>query len=556
VFKRVLVANRGEIAVRVIRAIHELGAEAVAIYSESDRTALHVRLADYAYPVGPAPAAQSYLNGAAILDVARHSGAEALHPGYGFLSENAAFARACLDAGIAFVGPSPEAMALMGDKVAARKLAASAGVPTVPGTPEPVRDDATALGAAQQIGFPLLIKAAAGGGGKGMRAVRRADELPASLAQARSEAQAAFGDGSVYLEKLVERPRHIEVQLFGDGTGRVEHLGERECSIQRRYQKVVEEAPAPNLPDHVRHAMWQAAVNAASAAKYAGAGTIEFLYEPSSGDFYFLEMNARLQVEHPVTELVTGVDLVHAQLLLAAGASLDDALAGSAEGGALAGTRAEAPNTDRSPSPFRETEPGRKDPLLHAIEARIGAEDPFNDWLPSIGTLGIVREPGGPGIRIDSACEPDQEVQVHYDPLLAKLIAWGRSRDEAIARLRRAVDEYRLTGVRTSLPFHRWLVRDEAFRAGNLSTAFIADRWRPDAQSSAGVEDGRADAAALVAANQLAVRGSSGVAAPSVMGGDGSTRAGRTATTPGASGGASMAGASNWRRAAREAALQ
>jgi acetyl-CoA carboxylase biotin carboxylase subunit len=475
-FRRVLVANRGEIAVRVVRAIHELGAEAVAIYSEADRDALHVRLADYACCVGPAPAADSYLHAGRVLEAARRSGAEAVHPGYGFLSENPAFARACAEAGLTFVGPSPEAMALMGDKVAARHLAAQAGVPAVPGTAEPVQDDARGRKAAAQIGYPLLIKAAAGGGGKGMRAVRSAEDLPAALAQARSEATSAFGDGRVYLERLVERPRHIEVQLFGDGTGRVEHLRERECSIQRRYQKVVEESPAPNVPEAVRRQVWQAAVAAASTAKYAGAGTIEFLYDPGSEDVYFLEMNARLQVEHPVTEVVTGVDLVQAQLRLAAGESLDDALRLARHG----------------------------DLGLHAVEARVYAEDPGNSWFPSTGRLELVREPGGPGVRVDSGCEAGQEVTVHYDPLLAKLICWGRSRDEAIARLRRAADEYLVAGVRTTLPFHRWLARDEAFARGELSTSFIAERWRPEATSL--LRDGALTAAALAAADDFGAR--------------------------------------------------
>lgn len=480
-FTRVLVANRGEIAVRLVRALHELNAEAVAIYSEPDRTALHVRLADRAYPVGPAPTSQSYLNSAAILDVAKRSGSQAIHPGYGFLSENAAFARQCAAAGLTFVGPSPEALALMGDKVAARRLAAAAGVPTVPGTAEP--GDAAAAGAAAQgIGYPLLIKAAAGGGGKGMRAVRSPEELAPALTQARREAEASFGNGSVFLERLVERPRHIEVQLFGDGTGRVEHLGERECSLQRRYQKVLEEAPAPQLDDGVRRRLWAAAVAAASAAKYAGAGTIEFLFEPVSQEFYFLEMNARLQVEHAVTEIVSGVDLVQAQLLLASGASIERALWGQQPG---AGdprrvARGQEPGTAIWAPGSGGVVDGPHAQGLHAIEARIYAEDPANNWLPSTGTLGIVREPGGPGIRIDSACEPGQEVTIHYDPLLAKLIAWGSTRDQAIARLRRAVDEYVLTGVRTTLPFYRWLVHDRAFRAADLSTAFIPERWHPE----------------------------------------------------------------------------
>ncbi len=509
-FRKVLVANRGEIAVRIIRAVHELGAEAVAIYSEVDRKALHVRLADYAYPVGPAPAGQSYLNIPAILEVARRSGAEAVHPGYGFLSESPAFAQACVAAGLAFVGPTPDAMALMGDKVAARRLAAAAGVPTLSGTPDPVVDDAAAAREADEIGYPLLIKAAAGGGGKGMRAVRTPEELAPALAQARSEAAASFGDGSVYLEKLVERPRHIEVQLFGDGAGRVVHLGERECSIQRRYQKVVEECPAPNLPDAVRERLWQAAVAVTSAVRYRSAGTIEFLYDPASQEFYFLEMNARLQVEHPVTEAVTGVDLVQAQLRLASGASIEEALAG------FSPQPCDPQGGVRTP-PHAAVGGSLQGSGLHAIEARIYAEDPDQSWFPSTGTLAIVREPGGPGIRVDSACEPGMEVTVYYDPLLAKLIAWGRSRAEAIARLRRALDEYVLAGVRTNLPFHRWLVRDEAFLAAELSTAFIAERWP---STGAEVErPGAGDvvrAAALVAGLDFVARSRAGVARPAL----------------------------------------
>ncbi len=544
-FRKVLVANRGEIAVRVIRALHDLGVEAVAIYSEADRAALHVRLADEAYCVGPAPAAQSYLNTPAILEAARRSGAEAIHPGYGFLSESAAFAQACIEAGLVFVGPAPATLALMGDKVAARRLAAQVGVPTVPGTFEPVSEEQEALAAAEQIGFPLVIKAAAGGGGKGMRTVRARDELLPLLEQARREAQASFGDGRIYLERLVEHPRHIEVQLFGDGRGRVVHLGERECSIQRRYQKIVEEAPAPNLPDGVRHRLWDAAVTAATAAGYASAGTIEFLYEPSTGRFYFLEMNARLQVEHPVTELVSGVDLVQAQLLLAAGATLEEALGGAFQPPSDERGRTSRPLTGQEPPslpameartgqepspPAMEARPGAGsgDSRLHAVEARICAEDPQESWFPATGRIELLREPSGPGIRIDSACEPGLVVDVYYDPLLAKLIAWGRSREEAVARLRRALDEYVLTGVRTNLPFHRWLVRDPAFLAGELSTAFVAERWHPRPAEAAG---DAARAAALAAAELQEQWRRAAALQPAAHAGDGSLwrRAGRLA---------------------------
>ncbi|MDQ3703437.1 MAG: hypothetical protein M3442_21335, partial [Chloroflexota bacterium] len=494
-FERVLVANRGEIAVRIIRAVHELGAEAVAVYSEADRGALHVRLADAAVLIGPPPAAQSYLDIPAVLDAARRSKAQAIHPGYGFLSENAHFALACEEAGLVFVGPTPEALGLMGDKVAARRLAAAAGVPTVPGTADPLTDDASALAAGAMIGFPLLVKAAGGGGGKGMRAVRDPADLAAAVAQARREAGAAFGDASVYLERLVERPRHIEVQLFGDGSGRVVALGERECSIQRRFQKVVEEAPAPHLPPHLRQALWGAATAVAAGVKYRGAGTAEFLYDPAAGAFYFLEMNARLQVEHPVTEMVTGIDLVKAQLRLAAGADLEDALGASI-------SHTEVPHLlvlDEAASTGIHA--------LHAIEARIMAEDPANGWLPSTGTLEVVREPGGLGVRVDSACEPGLEVTVDYDPLLAKLIVWGTSRREAIDRLRCAVDEYVVTGVRTTLPFHRWIARDSAFCAADLSTAFIAERWGPFIDGDAAPwAAGPLRAAALVAVERVAMQ--------------------------------------------------
>lgn len=457
-FRRVLVANRGEIAVRIIRAIHELGAEAVAVYSDADRTARHVLLADFAVRLGPAPASLSYLDASLVLAAARDTGAEAVHPGYGFLSERGAFAQACLDAGVTFVGPSPATLDATGNKVEARRLAKLAGARLVPGTANPVATVAEAVQVAHDIGFPLLIKAAAGGGGKGMQIVETNDAFASTLASAQRIALAAFGDGSVYLERLVRRPRHIEVQIFGDGAGDVIALGDRDCSVQRRFQKVVEEAPAPGLTDAVRARLASDAIAIGKASNYGGAGTVEFLFEPETHETYFLEVNARLQVEHPVTELVHGVDLVHAQLRFASGTPMREALAQS-------GWR--DPAIHGQPAP------------LHAIEARIGAEDVANGWAPSAGRIGIVREPAGPGVRVDSACEPGLEVGVHYDSLLSKVIGWGPTREIAIARLRRALDEHVITGIETTLPFHRWILRHQAFLSGDVSTDFVAEHWDP-----------------------------------------------------------------------------
>jgi len=457
-FRRVLVANRGEIAVRIIRAIHELGAEAVAVYSDADRTARHVQLADVAVRLGPGPASLSYLDASLVLAAARDTGAEAVHPGYGFLSERGAFAQACRDAGVTFVGPSPATLDATGNKVEARRLAKLAGARLVPGTATPVATVAEAVQVAHDIGFPLLIKAAAGGGGKGMQVVETNEAFASTLASAQRIALAAFGDGSVYLERLVRRPRHIEVQIFGDGAGDVIALGDRDCSVQRRFQKVVEEAPAPGLTDAVRARLASDAIAIGKASNYGGAGTVEFLFEPETGETYFLEVNARLQVEHPVTELVHGVDLVHAQLRFASGTPMREALAQS-------GWR--DPAIHGQPAP------------LHAIEARIGAEYVANGWAPSAGRIGIVREPAGLGVRVDSACEPGLEVGVHYDSLLSKVIGWGPTREIAIARLRRALDEHVITGIETTLPFHRWILRHQAFLSGDVSTDFVAEHWDP-----------------------------------------------------------------------------
>jgi acetyl/propionyl-CoA carboxylase alpha subunit len=472
-FRRVLVANRGEIAVRIIRAIHELGAEAVAVYSDADRGARHVRMADHAVRIGPTPAAESYLDAAKIIDAAQATGAEAIHPGYGFLSERAAFARACAASGIAYVGPSPETLDVTGDKVSARDLATRAGARLVPGTPGPVASEADAISAAQQVGYPLIIKATAGGGGKGMHVVRSADDFADAMASAQRIALGAFGDGSVYLERLVECPRHVEVQIFGDGNGDVVVIGDRDCSIQRRYQKLVEEAPAPGLDPAVRMRLHADAAAIGRAARYTGAGTVEFLYDPVARQAYFLEVNARLQVEHPTTEMVSGIDLVHAQLRVASGTPMREALT-------LAGWHAVAPGSV---------------PTLVAIEARICAEDPDAGWVPSAGRLGVVREPSGPWVRVDSACEPGLDVGIDYDSLIAKVVAWGPTRSIALARLRRALDEYVVTGIATTLPLQRWIVRHPEFAAGAVSTSFLADNWIGHSQAP----DGPATAAAAVA---------------------------------------------------------
>ncbi len=457
-FRRVLVANRGEIAVRIIRAIHELGAEAVAVYSDADRTARHVLLADFAVRLGPAQASLSYLDASLVIAAARDTGAEAVHPGYGFLSEHGKFAQACLDAGLTFVGPSPATLDATGNKVEARQIAKLAGARLIPGTVNPVATVAEAVRVARDIGFPLLIKAAAGGGGKGMQIVETNNAFASTLASAQRIALEYFNDGSVFLEKLVRRPRHIEVQIFGDGAGDVIALGDRDCSVQRRFQKVVEEAPAPGLTDAVRARLASDAIAIAKASNYGGAGTVEFLFDPETHETYFLEVNARLQVEHPVTELVHGIDLVHAQLRFASGTPMREALAQS-------GWR--DPAVHGHPAP------------LHAIEARICAEDVANGWAPSAGQIGIVREPAGPGVRVDSACEPRLEVGVHYDSLLSKVIGWGPTRSIAIARLRRALDEHVITGIETTLPFHRWILRHQAFLSGDVSTGFVAEHWDP-----------------------------------------------------------------------------
>jgi acetyl-CoA carboxylase biotin carboxylase subunit len=442
--RKVLIANRGEIAVRVIRACREQGIATVAVYSEADREALHVLMADEAYLLGPAPAAESYLAIDRVVGVARAAGAQAIHPGYGFLAENAAFAQACAEAGLVFIGPPPAAIRAMGDKMAARALAREQGVPTVPGTLDAVADDATARRVAREIGYPVMIKAAMGGGGKGMRLVHREEDLEPALRMARGEAGAAFGDSSVYLERAIEAPRHIEVQVLADAHGSVVHLGERECSIQRRHQKLVEECPSPVVDAALRERLGDAARRLARAAGYVNAGTVEFLLD-ADRNFYFLEMNTRLQVEHPVTEMVTGIDLVREQLRIAAG----------------------------EPLAFRQADIVARGA---AIECRINAEDPFAGWLPSPGTLTGLQPAAGPWVREDSGVYEGYTVPRFYDTLLAKLIVWGADRPAAIARMARALGEYRVAGVRTTLPILGRIMADDDFRTGRLSTAFLEQR--------------------------------------------------------------------------------
>jgi acetyl-CoA carboxylase, biotin carboxylase subunit len=445
--KKVLVANRGEIAVRVIRACREQGLATVAVFSEADREAPHVLMADEAYPIGPAPASASYLAIDTLVHVARRCGADAVHPGYGFLAENARFAEACGEAGLTFVGPPPAAIRAMGDKTEARKLARALGVPMVPGTLEPIRSDDEARTRAREVGYPVMLKAARGGGGKGMRLVRAEAELADALRAARSEAGAAFGDAAVYLERAVSEPRHVEIQVLADAHGTVVHLGERECSIQRRHQKLVEESPSPCVDAALRARMGEAACRLARAAGYVNAGTVEFLVDDRH-DFYFLEVNTRLQVEHPVTEMVTGIDLVREQLRIAAGEPL--------------GYGQEAV-TWRG----------------WAIECRINAEDPFAGWIPSPGTITGLRPASGPWVRDDSGAYEGYTVPRWYDTLVAKLIVWAEDRPAAIERMLRALDEYTVVGVRTTIPALARIVGHPDFRAGRLSTAFL-ERVLPD----------------------------------------------------------------------------
>lgn len=466
-FKKILIANRGEIAVRVIRAARELGVRTVAVYSESDRSCIHVLLADEAYCIGPPPSVESYLSIDRIIEAARACGAEAIHPGYGFLAENPQFARACDQSGIVFVGPNAPAMEAMGDKIFAKESVSKRGVPVVPGS-SGIKELEGAKRAAREMRYPLLIKAALGGGGKGMRVVSQADELEEAFKLASQEAGAAFGDPTVYMEKLIQKPRHIEFQILADNYGNVIHLHERECSIQRRHQKLVEETPSTAIDQALRTRMGEAAVEAAKAVGYTNAGTIEFMFE-EGGDFCFMEMNTRLQVEHPVTEMTTGVDLVKRQLRIASGEKLHLSQGDIRRDGA-------------------------------AIECRIYAEDPQNAFLPCPGKIQALREPSGPGVRVESGVYQGYDIPVYYDPLIAKLIGWGRDRDEVIARMRRALTEYRIVGVRTTVGFHQMVMQDERFTSGNYNTAFIEEM-------QLGEEKGNGDEFAVIASSIAALRG-------------------------------------------------
>ena len=448
-FEKVLIANRGEIAVRIIRACHELGLRTIAVYSEADRAALHVRQADEAYLLGPAPARESYLRIDKIIDIAKKSGSGAIHPGYGFLAERDDFAQAVLDAGLVFIGPRPSAIAAMGDKAVARSTVTAAGIQVVPGTEgEGNLSDDDLLAIAPEIGFPLLVKATAGGGGKGMREVKSVEEMPGLLDAARREAEASFGDGNVYLEKLIMNARHIEFQILADNHGNVIHLGERECSLQRRHQKLLEESPSPFIHDKLRTQMGEVACAAARAVDYLNAGTIEFLVDKDH-KFFFLEMNTRLQVEHPITELVTGIDIVKEQLRIA---------------------------RDRK---LRYTQEN-----IHfngwALECRINAEDAYNNFLPSTGILNSVIAPSGPGVRVDTGVYAGFEISPYYDALISKLICWGETRGEAILRMRRALEEYRILGVKTNIPFHQHIMDSHRFIAGSFDTRFVEERFSMD----------------------------------------------------------------------------
>ena len=443
-FKKILIANRGEIAVRVMRTCRELGIATVAVYSDVDRNALHVRYADEAYLLGAGPPLESYLNIPKVIQAAREAKADAIHPGYGFLAENADFAQACRKARKTFIGPTPDAMRLLGNKVAARRCMLEAGVPVVPGADSELKPE-EAVQVAEEIGYPLLIKAAAGGGGKGIRTVTRAEELESAVRLASSEAASAFGHGEVYVEKYLSPVRHVEVQIIADNHGNTVALGERECSIQRRHQKLVEESPSVAVDPDLRARMWEAAVAAAQASGYQNAGTVEFLLD-RDGDFYFLEVNTRLQVEHPVTELCTGLDLVADQIRIAGGERL----------------------------PY-----GQEDirPTGHAIECRISAENPYENFLPSLGRVDWVEEPAGPGVRVDSSLFSGVEIPYHYDPMLAKVICWGPNREVAIQRMLRALSEYLVVGIQTNIPFHLQLLTDPRFQAGEFYTAFLEQEF-------------------------------------------------------------------------------
>ncbi|MFA5892749.1 MAG: acetyl-CoA carboxylase biotin carboxylase subunit [Candidatus Margulisiibacteriota bacterium] len=444
-FKKILIANRGEIAVRIIRAAKELGITAVAVYSEADKDALHVKIADESYCIGPAAPGQSYLNIPSIISVAEVSGADAIHPGYGFLAENAKFADICAANGIVFIGPPIDAMQRMGDKATARKTVAKAGVPTVPGSDGTIADEGEAKRVADKIGYPVVIKATAGGGGRGMRVVWQGDEFVHLMRTARAEAGAAFGNPEVYVEKFIEEPRHIEVQLLADKHGNTIYLGERDCSIQRRHQKLVEESLSPAIDEKTRRKLGESAVKVARAVNYFSAGTIEFLFD-RHGHFYFMEMNTRIQVEHPVTEMITNIDIIKEQIIIAAGEKL---------------------LIRQGDVKFQG----------HAIECRINAEDHTRNFMPSPGEIKAYHAPGGPGIRVDSHAFSGYVIQPHYDSLVAKLIAWGKDRPEAIQRMARALDEFVIDGIHTTIPFHIKVLKNEAFKRGDVTTKFIEEHF-------------------------------------------------------------------------------
>lgn len=466
-FEKILIANRGEIAVRVIRACREMGIATVAVYSDADRGALHARRADEAYGIGPAPSRESYLVIEKIIDVAKKAKAEALHPGYGFLAENASFAKACESAGITFIGPSPESIALMGSKLESRRAAARYGVEMVPGTLDPIASGEEARKIAATVGYPIMIKASAGGGGKGLRFVRSEEELESALRNTRSEALAAFGDSAIYIEKFVDKPRHVEIQILADRHGNAIYVGERECTIQRRHQKVIEECPSPIMDPGLRQRMGEAALKVVKAANYYSAGTVEFLVDRNRR-FYFLEMNTRLQVEHPITEIVTGLDLVKEQIRIAAGEKL--------------GLRQE-------------------DIVMRgaAIECRVYAEDPSNNFFPSPGKITMLRTPAGPGIRDDSGVYEGWTVPIDYDPLISKLVTWGATRDEAIERMKRALREYHIEGIKTNISFFLEILNHPEFRKADFDTGFI-DRWLQNRKADAQLSDFDRDLAVLAAA--------------------------------------------------------
>ena len=440
-FKKVLIANRGEIAVRVIRACKELGVSTVAVYSEADREALHVHMADEAYCLGPTPSTESYLNMTNVISIALLTNSDAIHPGYGFLAENATFAEICSDCDISFIGPESKAIRKMGDKSVARETMRSVGVPTVPGTDGLIKDLEEAVMIAREIGFPVIVKATAGGGGKGMRVAEDEEALRKAILQAKKEAETAFGNAGVYLEKYVEEPRHVEIQIMGDMHGNIVYLGERDCSIQRRHQKLVEEAPSPALEQEIREPMGKAAISAAKAVGYHGAGTVEFLLD-KNGQFYFMEMNTRIQVEHPVTEMITGIDLIKEQISVAAGYPLS----------------------------FNQS-----DIKINgwAIECRINAENPAKNFMPSPGKVEMYLPPGGYGVRVDSAVYPGCEISPFYDSMAAKVIVWGKDREEAIRRMKRALDEFVISGIKTTIPFHQKLLEHESFVKGQFNTKFL-----------------------------------------------------------------------------------